>query len=84
MLNLLWRASAWRWWAGLPVGSATLRREILHDLDVAARMLHDESGKTPAFDRVFKTKANLSRMWYDDRLELSEVGSLQYRVDAFG
>jgi len=42
------------------------RREILHDLDVAARMLHDESGKTPAFDRVFKTKANLSRMWYDD------------------
>ncbi len=47
-------------------------------------MLHDESGKTPAFDRVFKTKANLSRMWYDDRLELSEVGSLQYRVDAFG
>lgn len=42
------------------------RREILHDLDVAARLLHDESGKTPAFDRVFKTKANLSRMWYDD------------------
>jgi PKHD-type hydroxylase len=42
------------------------RREILHDLDVAARLLHDETGKTPAFDRVFKTKANLSRMWYDD------------------
>lgn len=42
------------------------RREILHDLDVAARLLHDETGKTPAFDRVFKSKANLSRMWYDD------------------
>ena len=42
------------------------RREILHDLDVAARLLHDETGKTPAFDRIFKTKANLSRMWYDD------------------
>ncbi|MEQ6250069.1 Fe2+-dependent dioxygenase [Sulfitobacter sp. HNIBRBA3233] len=42
------------------------RREILHDLDVAARLLHDETGKTPAFDRVFKSKANLSRLWYDD------------------
>lgn len=42
------------------------RREILHDLDVAARLLHDEHGKSPAFDRVFKSKANLSRMWYDD------------------
>ncbi len=42
------------------------RREILHDLDVAARVLHDSEGKTPAFDRVFKAKANLSRMWYDD------------------
>ena len=42
------------------------RREILHDLDVAARLLHDAGGKSPAFDRVFKTKANLSRMWYDD------------------
>jgi PKHD-type hydroxylase len=42
------------------------RREILHDLDVAARALHDAEGKTPAFDRVFKAKANLSRMWYAD------------------
>lgn len=42
------------------------RREILHDLDVAARALHDADGKTPVFDRIFKAKANLSRMWYDD------------------
>ncbi|GIX14622.1 MAG: PKHD-type hydroxylase [Paracoccaceae bacterium] len=42
------------------------RREILHDLDVAARAIFDEHGKTPAFDRVFKAKANLARMWYDD------------------
>ncbi len=42
------------------------RREILHDLDVAARALHEQHGKTPVFDRLFKAKANLSRMWYDD------------------
>ena len=42
------------------------RREILHDLDVAARGIFEAQGKTPAFDRVFKAKANLSRMWYDD------------------
>ncbi len=42
------------------------RREILHDLDVAARATFEEHGKTPAFDRIFKAKANLSRMWYDD------------------
>ncbi|PZX12490.1 PKHD-type hydroxylase [Palleronia aestuarii] len=42
------------------------RREILHDLDVAARATHEQYGKTPAFDRLFKAKANLSRMWYDD------------------
>ena len=42
------------------------RREILHDLDVAARGIFETQGKTPAFDRVFKGKANLSRMWYDD------------------
>lgn len=42
------------------------RREILHDLDVAARATHEQHGKTPIFDRIFKTKANLSRMWYDD------------------
>ena len=42
------------------------RREILHDLDVAARAIHEDHGKTPAFDRIFKAKANLSRLWYDD------------------
>ncbi|MEI4232417.1 Fe2+-dependent dioxygenase [Roseovarius sp. D22-M7] len=42
------------------------RREILHDLDVAARGIFDTQGKTAAFDRIFKAKANLSRMWYDD------------------
>lgn len=42
------------------------RREILHDLDVAARAIFDTDGKTAAFDRIFKAKANLSRMWYDD------------------
>jgi len=42
------------------------RREILHDLDVAARGIFEAHGKTAAFDRVFKAKANLSRMWYDD------------------
>jgi PKHD-type hydroxylase len=42
------------------------RREILFDLDAAAKAIFDEQGKSPAFDRVFKAKANLSRMWYDD------------------
>jgi len=42
------------------------RREILHDLDVAARGIFEAQGKTPSFDRVFKAKANLSRIWYDD------------------
>ncbi|KKM16353.1 hypothetical protein LCGC14_1686730, partial [marine sediment metagenome] len=27
---------------------------------------HDAESKTPAFDRVLKAKANLSRMWYAD------------------
>lgn len=39
------------------------RREILHDLDVAARSIFDAHGKTPAFDRLLKAKANLYRMW---------------------
>lgn len=42
------------------------RREVLHDLDVAARALFDQQGKTPAFDRLFKAKSNLMRMWADD------------------
>ena len=39
------------------------RREVLHDLDVATRAIFDEHGKTPAFDRLFKAKSNLYRMW---------------------
>jgi PKHD-type hydroxylase len=39
------------------------RREVLHDLDVAAREVFDAQGKTPAFDRLLKAKANLYRMW---------------------
>jgi len=42
------------------------RRELLHDLDVATRAVFDENGKTPAFDRLFKAKSNLYRMWADD------------------
>lgn len=41
------------------------RREVLHDLDVATAALFDEHGKTPAFDRLFKAKSNLYRMWAD-------------------
>ena len=39
------------------------RRDVLHDLDVAARAIFEASGKTPAFDRLFKAKSNLERMW---------------------
>jgi len=39
------------------------RREILHDLDVAARAVFDSEGKSAAFDRLLKAKSNLYRMW---------------------
>lgn len=42
------------------------RREILYDLDVAASEVFAASGKTPSFDRLFKAKSNLYRMWADD------------------
>src|SRR5690606_38146549 len=42
------------------------QRDILFDLDLAARALFEASGKTPAFDRVMKVRANLLRMWADD------------------
>ena len=42
------------------------RREILYDLDVATRDVFNASGKTAAFDRLFKAKSNLYRMWADD------------------
>ncbi|WP_422027337.1 Fe2+-dependent dioxygenase [Roseovarius sp.] len=41
------------------------KREVLHDLDVATRSIFDQHGKTPAFDRLFKAKSNLYRMWAD-------------------
>ncbi len=42
------------------------RREVLHDLDVATRAVFDDHGKTATFDRLFKAKSNLYRMWADD------------------
>lgn len=41
------------------------RREVLHDLDVAARGVFEGSGKTDAFDSLHKAKTNLLRMWAD-------------------
>jgi len=43
-----------------------LRRELLFDLDTARRQLFEASGKTPPFDLVSKSSANLLRMWADD------------------
>lgn len=42
------------------------RREVLYDLDVATRELFAAHGKTQAFDRLFKAKSNLYRMWAED------------------
>lgn len=39
------------------------QREVLFDLDEATRAIFDAYGKTPAFDRLFKAKSNLYRMW---------------------
>jgi len=39
------------------------RREILYDLDEAARAIYTAGGKSPAFDRLLKAKSNLYRMW---------------------
>lgn len=39
------------------------QREVLFDLDEATRAMFDANGKTPAFDRLFKAKSNLYRMW---------------------
>jgi len=41
------------------------RREVLFDLDVAARELFKSEGKSPGFDRLLKAKTNLYRMWAD-------------------
>jgi PKHD-type hydroxylase len=39
------------------------RRELLFDLETARRNLFAQSGKTPEFDLLAKTSANLFRMW---------------------
>ena len=39
------------------------RREILFDLETARRRLFEQSGKTPEFDLLAKSAANLFRMW---------------------
>lgn len=49
-------------WVQSQVRSAE-QREILFDLDRAAEAVHAESGKTPLFDTIAKTRSNLLRMW---------------------
>ena len=39
------------------------KRELLFDLETAKRNLFTQSGKTPEFDLLAKTSANLFRMW---------------------
>jgi PKHD-type hydroxylase len=41
------------------------QREILFDLDTARQMLFEASGKTPAFDLISKSHANLLREWIE-------------------
>lgn len=52
-------------WARSYVRDAA-RREILFDLDQARRLLFAREGKTPEFDLVSKSTANLLRMWIED------------------
>lgn len=40
-------------------------REILFDLDTARQLLFEKSGKTPEFDLISKSHANLLRKWAD-------------------
>jgi PKHD-type hydroxylase len=42
------------------------KRELLFDLETARRQLFDEHGKTPIFDLLSKSNANLLRMWAED------------------
>lgn len=42
---------------------AAEQREILFDLDRARRAIFEADGKTPAFDAVTKSYANLLRLW---------------------
>lgn len=41
------------------------RREVLWDLDNAKRQIFGREGKSPTFDAVSKSHANLLRMWAD-------------------
>ncbi|WP_404783703.1 Fe2+-dependent dioxygenase [Altericista sp. CCNU0014] len=41
------------------------QREILFDLDTARQALFDASGKTPIFDSISKSHANLFRQWME-------------------
>lgn len=41
------------------------QREVLHDLDVAARGVFEAEGKSAGFDLLHKAKTNLMRMWAD-------------------
>lgn len=41
------------------------QREILFDLDTARQMLFEASGKSPAFDLISKSHANLLRQWME-------------------
>lgn len=42
------------------------QRDILFDLELAAREIFETQGKTPLFDRLAKAKANLLRLWAED------------------
>jgi PKHD-type hydroxylase len=42
------------------------QRELLFDLDTARQSLFQKHGKTPEFDLLSKTSANLLRMWAED------------------
>jgi PKHD-type hydroxylase len=42
------------------------RRELLFDLDTARRQLFAREGKSPEFDLLAKSFANLMRMWVED------------------
>ncbi|BAT61168.1 PKHD-type hydroxylase [Variibacter gotjawalensis] len=42
------------------------QRELLFDLDTARRVVFERDGKSPAFDLMSKSLANLVRMWADD------------------
>jgi PKHD-type hydroxylase len=52
-------------WAKSLVRDAA-RRELLFDLDTARRQMFARSGKSPEFDLVSKSFANLLRMWVED------------------